>query len=134
MTTMQPMKIILMIRAIIKMTKKWYIQDVIDEQNNHIVGTEKVVNEVISGLKKSVENIRNIKTQTKELERSRNEITDIITSLATIAQENAASTQKTGSIIEQVTGSFKSVNASARKLRDTSNSLAKDIEIFDNEQ
>lgn len=110
------------------------MQDVIDEQNNHIVGTEKVVNEVISGLKKSVENIRNIKTQTKELERSRNEITDIITSLATIAQENATSTQKTGSIIEQVTGSFKSVNASARKLRDTSNSLAKDIEIFDNEQ
>lgn len=42
------------------MTKKWYMQDVIDEQNNHIVGTEKVVNEVISGLKKSVENIRNI--------------------------------------------------------------------------
>ena len=111
-----------------------HMQDVIDEQNNHIVGTEKVVNEVISGLKKSVENIRNIKTQTKELERSRNEITDIITSLAAIAQENAASTQKTGSIIEQVTGSFKSVNASARKLRDTSNSLAKDIEIFDNKQ
>lgn len=111
-----------------------HMQDVIDEQNNHIVRTENVVDEVILGLRKSVENIRNIKEQTKELEQARNEITDIITSLATIAQENAASTQETGSIIENVTGSFQSVKASAKKLRDTSSNLAKDIEIFDNKQ
>lgn len=107
-----------------------HMQDVIDKQNTHIIGTKKVVDEVVDDLKESVENIRSIKVQTRELEQARIEIVDIITSLATIAQENAASTQQTNSIITEVTESFESVKQSADNLRNTSNNLAKNIDNF----
>ncbi len=107
------------------------MQRVIEDQNSHIESTEGTVSSVIADLRQSVESIRGIKTRSEDLENARKEIISGISSLAVIAQENAASTQETNGIISMVTESVSGVHDSAENLRETSDKLMQHISNFE---
>ncbi len=107
------------------------MQAVIEKQNAHIDSTEGTVGSVIVDLRESVENIRGIKSRAEELESARKEILTGIESLSVIAQENAAGTQETNSIISMVADSVSGVRVSAENLRETSDKLKEHISNFE---
>ena len=78
----------------------------------------------------SVESIRSIENKTRELERSRTEVVNIIATLSDIAQQNVSSTQGTNEELKEVTDNFKNLDESARNLRSTADLLAANISNF----
>lgn len=106
------------------------MQEIIGKQTEHIYGTEETVNAVMEEIATSINNIRNIEEKTRTLEKSRNEVVSIISTLADIAQDNVASTEETNAVITEVTDSFQNVKESAQELRSTASKLAKEIDKF----
>ncbi len=107
------------------------IQEVMGRQNSHIVTTEDTVTDVMKELRASIEGIRGIENSAKELEESRIEIVDKISSLADIAENNVGNTQKTNSIITMTSDRFKTLKESAASLRTAADMLAYDIQNFE---
>ena len=77
-----------------------------------------------------MESIRSIENKTRELERSRTEVVNIIVTLSDIAQQNVSSTQGTNEELKEVTDNFKNLDESARNLRSTADLLAANISNF----
>lgn len=107
-----------------------HMQEVIEKQNRHITSTEASVGEVVEEINASVQNIRSIEYKTQELEHARKEIVDTIAGLSNIAESNVTSTQKTGSVITEVSERFKEVEQSAANLRTTADILEQNIKNF----
>jgi methyl-accepting chemotaxis protein len=105
--------------------------EVMGRQNSHIVMTEDTVTEVMKELRASIEGIRSIENSTKELEESRIEIVDKISSLADIAENNAGNTQETNHAIAMTSGRFKMLKESAASLRTAADVLASNIQNFE---
>lgn len=79
-----------------------------------------------NGLDKSLTEIEKVKDSTKELDSSKNEVIDIIQSLAAISEENAASTEETAasvtqakSVIEQVANKAVDIKTASLELADS---------------
>ena len=106
------------------------VKEIIEKQNRHIDNTEQTVNEVMNEIETSVESIRSIENKTRELERSRTEVVNIIATLSDIAQQNVSSTQGTNEELKEVTDNFKNLDESARNLRSTADLLAANISNF----
>lgn len=106
------------------------VKEIIEKQNRHIDNTEQTVNEVMNEIETSVESIRSIENKTRELERSRTEVVNIIATLSDIAQQNVTSTQGTNEELKEVTDNFKNLDESARNLRSTADILAANISNF----
>lgn len=107
-----------------------HVQEVIDRQNAHIESTEKTVSGVMKEISVSIEGIKRIENKTKELESSRKEIEEIITSLSHIAEDNVSGTEETNAVITQVADSFRNVEDSAENLKNTADMLAQNMGSF----
>jgi methyl-accepting chemotaxis protein len=107
------------------------MQEVMGRQNSHIVMTEDTVTDVMKELRASIEGIRSIENSMKELENSRIEIVEKISSLADIAENNAGNTQETNNIITMSSDRFKMLKESAASLRTAADVLASNIQNFE---
>ena len=103
---------------------------VVDVQNRNIDETEQTVSNVMSQLHESVDSIRKIQNQTKELEVSRIAMVDAIHSLAQIANNNVESTSETNNEIEEVSHNFELVVETASTLQKTADMLSHNISNF----
>ena len=101
-----------------------------EKQNQHIEDTANAVNGVIQELEASIDRIRSIEHKTSELEKARNEIIDIIASLAIIAQQNADGTSQTNIAITDMADRFKNIEDSTENLRNTADMLADNMSNF----
>lgn len=106
------------------------MQKVIDNLKDHINGTESTVGEVVTGIHASIGGIRSIEDQAKELEEARKEIVAMILSLSRVAENNVTGTRETNAAIEEVHGSFRSLEESAQNLKGTADLLSKNIGSF----
>lgn len=106
------------------------VQEIIETQSIHIDNTEITVSEVMDEINNSIESIRSIKEKTRELEQSRKQIIEIISSLSNIAEDNVASTEETNAVITEVADSFEHVEQSAMNLRATADKMANNISNF----
>jgi methyl-accepting chemotaxis protein len=107
------------------------MQEVMDKQNSHIVMTEDIVADVVSEIRASIEGIRTIENSAKELENSRIEIVDKISSLSDIAENNVGNTQETNDIITKTNDRFMMLHESAVSLRKAADVLATNIQNFE---
>lgn len=103
---------------------------VVDVQNHNIDETEQTVSNVMSQLHESVDSIRRIQNQTRELEVSRIAMVDAIHSLAQIANNNVESTSETNSEIAEVSQNFELVIETASTLQKTADMLSQNISNF----
>lgn len=107
-----------------------HMQEIIQNQNQYILNTEKSVHGVMEEIHTSIAKIRRIESTTQELENARKKIVDTIVELSNIAQTNVTSTQETSDIISQVSHRLKEVEQSAVNLRKTADILKQDIKNF----
>ena len=106
------------------------MQGVIESLKHHISATEDTVGEVVTGIHASIGGIRSIGDQAKELEEARKDIVTMILSLSRVAENNVTETEETNAAIEEVHGSFQSLEASAQNLKGTADLLLKNIGSF----
>ncbi|MCM1258898.1 MAG: methyl-accepting chemotaxis protein [Roseburia sp.] len=106
------------------------MQEVINNLKEHISATENTVGEVVTGINASIGGIRSIEDQAKELEKARKEIVTMIISLSRVAENNVTGTEETNAAIEEVHGSFRSLEESAQNLKGTADLLSKNIGSF----
>ena len=92
--------------------------------------TEKAFGDVEQGIALSIEGIRAIAKQTKELDESRVKVVDVVQNLTAIAEENAASTQETSASATEMSAIMESIDENARNLNAVADQLHETISKF----
>lgn len=120
-----------LIKDATEMVNKMYeFQEVIEKQNAHIELTGKTVGHVVEEINTSIDNIKEIESISHELESSRKQVQNIITTLSNIAQDNVTSTEQTNASITEVASRFKSVQNASNRLKSTADVLADNTNKF----
>ena len=87
-------------------------------------------------MSESVENVKTtsdeINNRVKALDAAKNGLTEIITDLSAISEENAASTEETNASMQELNATFTIISDSAEKLQGLSKDLADTISYFKN--
>lgn len=83
-------------------------------------------NRAKNGLDKSLVEIDKVKNSTIELDSSKNKVINVISSLAAISEENAASTEETSAAVSQAKDVIEEVASKAEDVKNASNILAED--------
>ncbi|MBR6308569.1 MAG: hypothetical protein IKR39_08155 [Lachnospiraceae bacterium] len=87
-------------------------------------------------MSESVDNVKTtsdeINNRVKALDSAKNGLTEIISDLSAISEENAASTQETNASMEELNATFTIISDSAEKLQGLSKDLADTISYFKN--
>ena len=86
------------------------VRKAVDVQAGSVKETEERYRQIVHTLEDMNEEIKTIEVVSDEMEKSRKQVLDIITSLSAIAEENAASTQETSATTEEVLASAITIN------------------------
>lgn len=103
---------------------------VIATENNLITDTRVVFDRVQEGITSSETSIEVIKAGTDKLEGAKGEITDELSNLSALAEENAASTEETAASTEEMSATMHNVTEAAEKLLDIAEVLREKTSIF----
>ncbi len=106
------------------------VKSVIEKQDENVTLTEKAFGDVEQGIALSIEGIRAIAKQTKELDESRVKVVDVVQNLTAIAEENAASTQETSASATEMSAIMESIDENARNLNAVADQLHETISKF----
>jgi methyl-accepting chemotaxis protein len=107
-----------------------HVKEIVDNQSQNMLATEKIMSEVISGINTSLKSIEQIGNTTTRLDESRNAIVNTVESLSQIAQQNAASTQETLAQTAEMANAFISIKESAGNLKNISDELSDTMKHF----
>lgn len=102
----------------------------IAEQSQKLDQTTDTFSTVARGVDTTRLNIQNITKGMSELKASRDVILDVITDLSALSEEYAASTHGTIDAAEKMNDAMKSLELASGKLKDMSDNLTNEIEIF----
>lgn len=94
-----------------------HVQENIGSQSNSLRDTETIVAEVSKGIGASLNSIGQIGESTRQLQEERAEIIDAVKGLTEIAELNAANTEETSAVTNEVTSNFELVEESAQQLK-----------------
>lgn len=100
------------------------------EQREKVTHTKERFQEVNKGINASISSIEDIGNQTKQLDRYRSEVLDVIGNLSAIAQENAAATEETTASTEELHATISELAHAAKKLNELSEEIKTDIQFF----
>ena len=106
------------------------VKAVIEKQDENVTLTEKAFGDVEQGIALSIEGIRAIARQTKELDESRVKVVDVVQNLTAIAEENAASTEETSASATEMSAIMESIDGNARNLNEVADQLHETISKF----
>lgn len=110
-----------------------YMEEVklkISEQRQKLDQTIDTFSAVADGVDTTRLNIGNITKGMNELKSSRDVILDVITDLSALSEEYSESTHGTIDAAEKMNDAMKSLEIAASKLKNMSDNLTKEIEIF----
>ena len=105
-------------------------REVIGTENRLITDTKAVFDQVQEGITGSETSILSIKAGTNELEIARDRITDELSNLSALAEENAASTQETAASTEEMSATMHNVMEAAGQLKGIADLLREKTGIF----
>lgn len=106
------------------------VKRVIDAQNVYVDKTGHIFDSVIEGIDQSIQRADNIAEKTRKLDAARVSVVDIVQNLTAIAEENAASTEETSASTAQVANIVTGIADSAGQLKNISDDLENQIDIF----
>lgn len=106
------------------------VNEKLGEQQTKFEGTKEQFRNVNNGIVSSREEAAGINTQAKECDRSRGEVTGIITNLSALSEENAASTEETTASMQELNSTINMLAQSAEKLKELAVTLEEKIEYF----
>ncbi len=105
-------------------------RDIIAEQQKKFDETKEKFADVSKSIEISITETENIYVQTKDCDKARIKVTDLIQNLSAIADQNAASTQKTNVSMEEMNVTINLLAESARNLKDIAEELERNVSFF----
>lgn len=106
------------------------VVEIASSQKEKLSQTGACFETVNRGIEESLEKMRHIQEQSKVLDDARNQITNIITSLSAISEENAAASEETASSTAQLNERVKQITKQAAVLKELAVDLESRIGIF----
>lgn len=106
------------------------VNQIMEDQSNMVNETSDTFKNVMEGISKSRESVKEISTNMKDLNVSRTSVTDIVSNLSAIAEENAASSEETSASATEVAASMQEISANAAHLREIAEQLKDSVSFF----
>lgn len=106
------------------------VNKLVAEQSRKLKQTKDKFEDVSSGIRRSLTDIKDIEEKTHVLNTSRGEIIETIQSLSAISEENAAASQETTAATEELKATIEGLAADADILRELAIKLEKEVSIF----
>ena len=106
------------------------VKEIMNSQSDMVSESGEVFKKVLGDINVSRNGIKEISDNMQELNKSRQTVTDIVSNLSAIAEENAASTEETSASTTEVATSVQEISQNASHLRNISSELKSAISIF----
>ena len=91
------------------------VKEIFKKQSEHVDNTKQAFDEIQKNVEQSIAGMSAIDDKTKQLDKERSGVIDIVQNLSAIAQENAASTEETSASVTEVKGNIRSVVGRSRQ-------------------
>mgnify|MGYP002856225587 CR=1 FL=1 len=101
-----------------------------DEQQSVLGATVQSVNAMIDDISSTVVSVKSIETDAGTCVSAKNVVSDAMSSLSAISEENAASSEETGASMQELSATVTTLSASAGSLKDIADKLSADMEFF----
>lgn len=106
------------------------LQAVVEKQSNSVMDTRTKYKEISDAIQTSIEFSEQINMFGKEMEEKRARVMEVIESLSSIAEENAASTQEASAAIEEISSGMHELNEKSNGIREMSKHLTNLMKQF----
>lgn len=106
------------------------VKSIMNEQIEMVAKTDEVFENVMKGIQDSKTDVEKITANTKELDASRNTVTDIVQSLSAVSEEYAASTEETSASASQVSATVQNIAENLGDLQQIAIELKESVDIF----
>ncbi len=106
------------------------MHDIIINQQQKLVETEKGFNEVGSGIQSSIEQIDEIRSDSEKVDEARSQITDIIQNLSAISEQNAAATEETSASMQELNSTMTILAEKSEQLGNVAVQMNDDLKFF----
>jgi len=106
------------------------VEQIVNEQQSKLDQTKNQLDDVSKGIGVSRDEASGIKEQTDVCDVARSKVVDVISSLSSISEENAASTQETTAAMQELNATMNLLAEAADNLTGISETLEKEIEYF----
>ncbi|MBO6240143.1 MAG: methyl-accepting chemotaxis protein [Butyrivibrio sp.] len=101
-----------------------------DEQQSVLGATVQSVNAMIDDISSTVVSVKSIEKDAGTCVSAKNVVSDAMSSLSAISEENAASSEETGASMQELSATVTTLSASAGSLKDIADKLSADMEFF----
>lgn len=106
------------------------VRDIMDEQSDKMQKTDSMFKLVNHGVENALDSVVNITRRTENLDSSRTKVVDVVQSLSSIAQQNAASSQETSASVAEVGNIVSDISDNAARLKEIAQELDQSVKKF----
>ena len=106
------------------------VKKIIDMQNEYVQQTEEIFGSVEDEIINNLESIDEISSTVQRLDDVRSSVVNVVESLSTIAETNAASTQETSASTSVVSNMMEEVSSIATQISNIAAGVKQDIDVF----
>ena len=110
------------------------VNAVVEEQYNDVEQTADSFADVEKGITHSMTSIQKIVEKTEQMDELRADVIDAVQNLASIAQQNAASTEETTASVMEVSENMNDISEQNQKLHTIAEEMNEDIREFKTEE
>ncbi len=106
------------------------VEEIIVDQREKLVSTQKHFVDVESGINSSREDTTMIEERTRVCDNSRKTVVDVIANLSALSEENAASAQETTASMEELSATISMLAEAANSLKGLSDQMDEEMRFF----
>ena len=106
------------------------VKKIIDKQNEYVQQTEEIFGSVEGEISNNLVSIDEISSTVQRLDDVRSSVVNVVESLSTIAETNAATTQETSASTSVVSNMMEEVSSIATQILNIADGVKKDIDVF----
>lgn len=102
----------------------------ISEQNKTLTETKNIFVSLENGIQNTLDKISSIEEMVKVLDTYRSEVTDVISNLSALSEENAASSEQITASTQELTSTITQINENVASVRAQAEELATKVKVF----
>jgi len=106
------------------------VKEIMMKQNEHVTKTDEIFTQVKNGINSSIDGVTRIAEKTRQMDKARINVVDVVQSLTAIAEENAASTEETSAFVTEVSSTVTNISDNTEKMKNVASKLEQNMEIF----
>lgn len=106
------------------------VKEIFKKQSEHVDNTKQAFDEIQKNVEQSIAGMSAIDDKTKQLDKERSGVIDIVQNLSAIAQENAASTEETSASVTEVKAISDRLSEEADSLKNISHTMEQSMAVF----